>query len=121
MTETDKTEGDEKPADVPENLFKDVKYYVVGDIGKEVHSCIFKVLNGYLKTMLKLIQEIDLVNKHCFSIIFSSKMSISMLTIAFILMPCLSMVISSSKRCIVSPSLFLDVNDWKYYSTLYQI
>jgi hypothetical protein len=53
MTEKDKTEGDEKPADVPENLFKDVKYYVVGDIGKEVHSCIFKVLNGYLKTMPK--------------------------------------------------------------------
>lgn len=36
MTEKDKTEGDEQPVDVPENLFKDVKYYVVGDIGKEV-------------------------------------------------------------------------------------
>ncbi|XP_063398435.1 PAX-interacting protein 1-like isoform X2 [Mytilus trossulus] len=36
MTESEGSESRDKPLDVPEALFKDVKYYVVGDIAKEV-------------------------------------------------------------------------------------
>ncbi|CAG2230620.1 PAXIP1 [Mytilus edulis] len=36
MTELEGSESRDKPVNVPEALFKDVKYYVVGDIAKEV-------------------------------------------------------------------------------------
>lgn len=38
MTELEGSESRDKPVNVPEALFKDVKYYVVGDIAKEVQN-----------------------------------------------------------------------------------